>query len=342
MGMIVPNVATDSSDRTAFDSSIAVLSTGTTAPAGGPDAYLLNRSDFPQRELPQVTGTRDARYQTVFRQSVLDDIHAHGKSSMEAEVCGVLIGDVYSDRMATWAYIEHSIRGNNAVGKQTQVTITSETWTRIHDTLEKQYPGKKIIGWYHTHPGFGIFLSGMDLFIQDNFFNQPWQVATVYDPHAGDEGTFIWRGGKSEREAILVENDTGVSPHHADAMAAIEKLTNRVKHLERRIDVILTGFLFLVLIALIAPLVLFALGPDRMIRRLPQLQSGGTPASIPQKANSPTNQKDTPATVEPNPLGGSLTPPAAKVGIPALPKLESNDQDASGPPVFTPKKTPGH
>ena len=193
MGMIIPNVPTDSS--TAFDSNIAVLSPATEAPTGGPDASCLGRSDFPNREVPPVKGTRDARYQVVFRQSVLDDIHAHGKSSMEAEVCGVLIGDVYSDRLATWAYVEHSIRGNNAVGKQTQVTITSETWTRIHETLEKKYPDKKIIGWYHTHPGFGIFLSGMDLFIQDNFFNQPWQIATVYDPHSGDEGTFIWRAG---------------------------------------------------------------------------------------------------------------------------------------------------
>jgi proteasome lid subunit RPN8/RPN11 len=273
MGITTPNLPAEPSERTDFDSTISVLSPSGDAPTGGPDASLLSRADFPAKELPPVIGIRDSRFQTVFKQSVLDDIHDHGKSSMEAEVCGVLIGDIYCDRLAAWGYVEHSIRGNNAVGKQTQVTITSETWTRIHETLEAKYPGKKIIGWYHTHPGFGIFLSGMDLFIQDNFFNQPWQFATVYDPHSGDLGNFIWRQGKSQRENILIENDIVVSNDHndADALDAVDKLTKRVAKLERRVDVLLTGLLLLVLLALIAPLALVALAPDA-IRRLPLMR----------------------------------------------------------------------
>ena len=48
--------------------------------------------------------------------------------------------------------------------------------------MDAEHSEERIVGWYHTHPGFGIFLSGMDLFIQDHFFNLPWQVAFVYDP----------------------------------------------------------------------------------------------------------------------------------------------------------------
>ena len=146
---------------------------------------------------------------------------------------------------------------------------TSDTLKpRIHETLETKYPGKKIVGWYHTHPGFGIFLSGMDLFIQNNFFNQPWQIATVYDPKAEEEGTFIWRGGKSSRESILVENDTRVAMPQPDVTPAIAALEARVKHLERRLDYVLTGFLSLILLALAAPLIVFALAPDA-VKKLP-------------------------------------------------------------------------
>ena len=35
----------------------------------------------------------------------------------------------------------------------------------------------KIVGWYHTHPGFGVEFSEMDLFIQQNFFGGPAQIA---------------------------------------------------------------------------------------------------------------------------------------------------------------------
>ncbi len=281
MGITTSKAASKTPMKRDVEDSVAIVTPPTDAPIGGPDAYMLNRADFPQQDLPAVGGARDARFQVVFRQSVLDEIHAHGKSSMKAEVCGVLVGDIYADHLAPWAYIEHSIRGNNAVGKQTQVTITSETWSRIHETLEKEYPGKKIVGWYHTHPGFGIFLSGMDLFIQDNFFNQPWQVATVYDPHSEEEGTFVWRGGKSARESVLVQNDTGTAkPTESSSGGEIGELTRRVKRLERRLDILLTGFLFLVLLALMAPLLVFAFAPDA-VKKLPILNQPAVPSQSP-------------------------------------------------------------
>lgn len=318
MGIIIPNVSDVRDRESDFGDNIAVLSPTTDPPAGGPDAYMLNRADFPHREMPKVSGMRDARYQVVFRQSVLDEIHAHGKSSMEAEVCGVLVGDVYFDRLAGWAYVEHCIRGNNAIAKQTEVTFTSDTWSRIHETLDEKYPGKKILGWYHTHPGFGIFLSGMDLFIQDNFFNRSWQVATVYDPHSEDEGTFIWRAGKSLRENVLVENDTGVAPPEPGQKSdAVAELTRRVKRLERRLDFLLTGFLFLVLLALVSPLIVFALAPD-MVRKLPILHYPLFNKSLlPGPAAAPPGSKDAQPTSQP------ATQPSA--AMPSLPGATGYD-----------------
>ena len=107
----------------------------------------------------------------------------------------------------------------------------------------------------------------MDNFIQDNFFNEPWQIATVYDPHADEEGTFFWRGGKSERESILTHNDTGrkhdqVAQQTTAAPDSVADLTKRVRRLERRLDILLTGFLVLVLIALAGPLIFIAFNPD--------------------------------------------------------------------------------
>jgi hypothetical protein len=87
------------------------------------------------------------------------------------------------------------------------VTFTSETWTHIHDQMDGRFPNMRIVGWYHTHPGFGIFLSDMDVFIQENFFGEPWQIAFVDDPKGGDRGSFVWRGGAPVREPYLVKED---------------------------------------------------------------------------------------------------------------------------------------
>lgn len=169
------------------------------------DAVRIDASEFPARAAPVAGGLRSAKFQAVVRRSTLEAIHQHGRESTEIEICGVLVGNVYRDACGPWLYVEAIIRGDAAEGHATQVTFKAETWNHIQREMEAKHGNKRIIGWYHTHPGFGIFLSGMDLFIQDNFFNLPWQIAFVYDPIGGDEGSFVWRGGKSEREPFLVD-----------------------------------------------------------------------------------------------------------------------------------------
>ena len=83
------------------------------------------------------------------------------------------------------------------------VTYTPESWRYMNDRLAELYPDDSavIVGWYHTHPGFGIFLSGMDQFIHHNFFTQLWHVALVLDPLARRSGFFSWDRSKSQVEA---------------------------------------------------------------------------------------------------------------------------------------------
>jgi len=56
-----------------------------------------------------------------------------------------------------------------------------------------------MVGWYHTHPDWGVFLSGMDMFICDNFFNKKLDIALVIDPCRGDRGMFMWTGNPRQR-----------------------------------------------------------------------------------------------------------------------------------------------
>jgi hypothetical protein len=91
----------------------------------------------------------------------------------------------------------------------------------------------------------------MDLFIQDNFFNLPWQTALVYDPKSGEEGAFIWRNGRPVREEFLVagrkaekgsqaEQEPGDTAAIAEAFPAtsFEELAGRQLEMERRLRVL--------------------------------------------------------------------------------------------------------
>jgi proteasome lid subunit RPN8/RPN11 len=131
----------------------------------------------------------------VMEAEVARKIRQHARTSMKAEVCGVLIGSTEHERMM----VEACIQGINATQGGAHVTFTQDTWEHIYKIKDKEYPDRKIVGWYHSHPGFGVFLSEHDLFIQQNFFSNPQQVAWVYDPHTDEEGCFGWIGDKIEK-----------------------------------------------------------------------------------------------------------------------------------------------
>lgn len=113
------------------------------------------------------------------------ELIAHAKESLELEVCGVLAGHVCEDDEGVFVHVEAVICGAAASEGSTHVTFTQATWNAIHATLDHDYPKLQIVGWYHTHPGFGVEFSDMDLFIQRNFFGGANQIALVTDPLSG-------------------------------------------------------------------------------------------------------------------------------------------------------------
>ncbi|HZR57583.1 MAG TPA: Mov34/MPN/PAD-1 family protein [Terriglobales bacterium] len=147
---------------------------------------------------------RDAEQLAVLIDSeVARKIRQHARSSSKTEVCGVLIG---TDHART-TEIQAAITGLNAAQAGTHVTFTQDTWEHIYKTKDRDYPNQRIVGWYHSHPGFGVFLSDHDTFIHKNFFSSPKQVAWVYDPHSDEEGCFGWVGDRIERLSAIAISD---------------------------------------------------------------------------------------------------------------------------------------
>jgi proteasome lid subunit RPN8/RPN11 len=181
------------------------------------DADLIETSHLARWPMPpRVLGRRET-YQILIRRSVLNDIRAHALNQPDKEVCGVLVGTMFRDAIGPWGFVAANIRGNYAAGRNAQVTFTSETWTDIHRQMEERFPKQRILGWYHSHPGFGIFLSDMDVFIHEHFFSGPGQIAFVDDPKGGDRGLFVWRRGRPVREEFLVDEDLGPQLQRVEA-----------------------------------------------------------------------------------------------------------------------------
>jgi proteasome lid subunit RPN8/RPN11 len=127
-------------------------------------------------------------------------IYDHVFENDDHEVGGILVGRLGDDGLPV---VTGSIAALEAEGRRASVTFTHDAWATIHRRLESEFSGQEIVGWYHSHPGFGIFLSEYDRFIHGNFFGDHRQIAYVIDPHAGTEGVFRWQ----DHELVLIAEE---------------------------------------------------------------------------------------------------------------------------------------
>jgi proteasome lid subunit RPN8/RPN11 len=119
----------------------------------------------------------------------------HGRSDLENEVGGGLVGEWREDSESgeQFVVVEASLPARFTRHGSAYLTFTQDTLVALNDELEEQYPGKQLVGWYHTHPRMGIFLSYYDIWLHEHFFPEPWQVALVIEPHEVMGGFFIRR-----------------------------------------------------------------------------------------------------------------------------------------------------
>lgn len=132
-------------------------------------------------------------------QNVYKEIHRFTKDKTENESGGVLVGNIVEEFGKQNIIIRGFIEAKYCEGTPTTLKFTHESWDYIHKEIDKRFPKYKIVGWIHTHPDFGIFLSEYDKFIQQNFFNDENQVAYVVDPIQKIEGFYFWINGKIEK-----------------------------------------------------------------------------------------------------------------------------------------------
>jgi proteasome lid subunit RPN8/RPN11 len=189
-----------------------------------PDIRQLAQQNLPQAPFP---GSKQAPFRVYMDKGVHSRIQQHSTEDVSVEICGVLVGKWARDADGPYVHVLECIRGDAAANKFAEVTFTHETWARINQQMDSRFAQMAIVGWYHSHPSFGIFLSDRDRFIQENFFSGPGQIAYVVDPLRKTEGMFQWCQGKSQMcphfwvgDQIRVGTAAGEEP--APAKAATE------------------------------------------------------------------------------------------------------------------------
>ena len=131
-----------------------------------------------------------------FENSAYDQMWADAKLDVKREHGGILTGEVFEDPGGRYyVVVRAAIAAHNPSASSTHLQFLPESWKPIWDMLYSD-PSLRIVGWYHTHPRLGVFLSGTDLRTQRLYFSAPWQIAIVIDPVSKEIGYFFGSHGK--------------------------------------------------------------------------------------------------------------------------------------------------
>ena len=171
-------------------------------------------NELPENMLPQnilPMGERVEENKNIYiSQTVYKEIHKFTKNKTTNESGGMLVGTVIEEFGKTNIVISGFVEAKFCEATPTTLKFTHETWEFVHKEIEKKHKDKKIVGWIHTHPDFGIFLSEYDKFIHQNFFSDAHQVAYVVDPIQKIEGFYFWINGNIEKcKGFYIYDKTG-------------------------------------------------------------------------------------------------------------------------------------
>ncbi len=118
---------------------------------------------------------------------------SHARTSVEAEVGGILVGKITLPDEKTFSLeVAGCLPATAARSERASVLFTAQSLEDMKTQRLAQFPHLQVVGWYHTHPGFGVFLSRQDYSLHNLAFDfYPWCVALVVDP-VKDQMACFW------------------------------------------------------------------------------------------------------------------------------------------------------
>jgi len=148
----------------------------------------------PHFALDRVGGGEPEEPEVYLHVHAVEQVMRHMREDEDHELGGLLCGQAAEDEGGGLVTITGAVAATLAHGERLCLTFTHEAWEAMLAEKERLCPAEEIVGWYHTHPGLGVFLSAPDRFIHGNFFAAPTQIALVIDPRTFVWAVFHWHG----------------------------------------------------------------------------------------------------------------------------------------------------
>jgi proteasome lid subunit RPN8/RPN11 len=181
-------------------------------PAPAVDLQKPESSGLPERQPPNLAEqgwlhgrSPDGEQIIIMRQDALRQVVAHSHSNLHVELGGALLGQAYRYQNQIYVDVVAALPAVSGSHGPIHFTFNADSWTRLQRDRAEQFPQLDIIGWFHTHPGLGVFYSGDDVVVHSAAFTLPWHVGLVVDPVRNEASFFGWHKGELAPSAGFFE-----------------------------------------------------------------------------------------------------------------------------------------
>jgi proteasome lid subunit RPN8/RPN11 len=128
---------------------------------------------------------------------VINKIERHFSEQAEKklEAMGLLVGKVYQYKGENYVLVEDYLTGL-LQASSVSVKFNEETLGFLASKIEDRI----VVGWAHSHPGYGCFMSSTDIKTQKSYFSKPFNIAGVFDPTRKEGSKMLKRFYKLDGE----------------------------------------------------------------------------------------------------------------------------------------------
>lgn len=109
-------------------------------------------------------------------------LYQYARSSVNGEKLAVLMGKTMVIDGQNTVFISGVIQARFTEKIKGVETITTQSWKYISEEMEKYFPDLSIVGWMHSRPSFGAFVTSRDEAYHKKVFKNDSQVFFVVDP----------------------------------------------------------------------------------------------------------------------------------------------------------------
>ena len=133
---------------------------------------------------------KDDTKETVYISSIaLLKMLKHGRAGVPMEVMGLMLGEFVDEYTVNVVDVFAMPQSGTGVSVE---AVDDVFQARMMDMLKQTGRDQMVVGWYHSHPGFGCWLSSVDVNTQKSFEQlNNRAVAVVVDPIQSVKGKVV-------------------------------------------------------------------------------------------------------------------------------------------------------